>query len=62
MKLLSEWDRIYSKDTRAGASSSRSGPSLFAGPNFGGVANYAVPFDGAKATSTPSGIKDPPPR
>jgi acyl-homoserine-lactone acylase len=22
------------------------------------VANYAVPFDGAKATSTPSGIKD----
>jgi acyl-homoserine-lactone acylase len=23
------------------------------------VANYAVPFDGARATSTPTGIKDP---
>jgi acyl-homoserine-lactone acylase len=58
VKLLTEWDHIYSKDNRAGLLFEE-WARLFAGANFGGVANYAVPFDGAKATSTPSGIKDP---
>ena len=56
--LLSEWDHIYSKDTRAGLLFEE-WAKLFAGPGFGGQANYAVPFDASKATSTPSGIKDP---
>jgi acyl-homoserine lactone acylase PvdQ len=56
--LLSEWDHMYSKDNRAGLLFEE-WARLFAGPNFGGVANYAVPFDGAQAISTPSGIKDP---
>lgn len=56
--LLSEWDRLYSKDNRAGLLFEE-WARLFAGNGFTGVANYAVPFDGARATSTPSGIKDP---
>ena len=58
VKLLSEWDHIYSADNRAGLLFEE-WARLFAGGGFTGVANYAVPFDGAKATSTPSGIKDP---
>jgi acyl-homoserine lactone acylase PvdQ len=58
VKLLSEWDRIYSTDNRAGLLFEE-WARLFAGQGFGGVANYAVPFDTAKAISTPSGIKDP---
>jgi len=58
VKLLSEWDHLYSKDNRAGLLFEE-WARLFAGPGFGGVTNYAVPFDGAQATSTPSGIKDP---
>ncbi len=57
VKLLSEWDHIYSKDNRAGLLFEE-WAKLFAGNGFGGQANYAVPFDGAKATSTPTGIKD----
>jgi acyl-homoserine lactone acylase PvdQ len=56
--LLSEWDHMYSKDNRAGLLFEE-WARLFAGPTFGGQANYAVPFDGAQAISTPSGIKDP---
>jgi acyl-homoserine lactone acylase PvdQ len=56
--LLSEWDHMYSQDNRAGLLFEE-WARLFAGPAFGGQANYAVPFDGAHATSTPSGIKDP---
>ena len=58
VKLLAEWDHIYSKDNRAGLLFEE-WARLFAGNGFNGVANYAVPFDGTKATSTPSGIKDP---
>ncbi|MCX6550500.1 MAG: penicillin acylase family protein, partial [Acidobacteria bacterium] len=58
VKLLSGWDHIYSKDTRAGLLFEE-WARLFAGPAFTGVANYAVPFDAARATSTPTGIKDP---
>ena len=57
VKLLSEWDHLYSTDNRAGLLFEE-WAKLFAGNGFGGQANYAVPFDGAKATSTPTGIKD----
>lgn len=58
VRLLSEWDHIYSKDNRAGLLFEE-WARLFAGPGFTGVANYKVPFDPANATSTPTGIKDP---
>jgi acyl-homoserine lactone acylase PvdQ len=58
VKLLSDWDHIYSADNRAGLLFEEWG-RLFAGNGFGGQANWKVPFDGANATSTPSGIKDP---
>jgi acyl-homoserine-lactone acylase len=58
VKLLSEWDHVYSADNRAGLLFEE-WARLFAGPGFGGQANWKVPFDGANATSTPSGIKDP---
>jgi len=58
VKLLSEWDHIFSKDTRAGLLFEE-WARLFAGPAFTGVANYAVPFDTARATTTPTGVKDP---
>src|SRR5690606_26042766 len=56
--LLSEWDRVYSKENRAGLLFEE-WARLFAGNNFGGQENYAVPFDGARAFSTPAGIRDP---
>ena len=56
--LLSQWDHIYSKDTRAGLLFEE-WARLFAGPQFTGVSNYAVAFDVTKATTTPTGIKDP---
>jgi len=56
--LLSAWDRTYSKENRAGLLFEE-WARLFAGPGYMGVANYAVPFDPARATSTPSGTKDP---
>ncbi len=58
VKLLSEWDHVYSSDNRAGLLFEE-WARLFAGPGFGGQANWKVPFDGANATSTPTGIKDP---
>ena len=58
VKLLSEWDHTYSTENRAGLLFEE-WARLFAGQGFGGQTNYAVPFDGAKATSTPTGIKDP---
>lgn len=58
VKLLSEWDRLYSKDNRAGLLFEE-WARLFAGTGFTGVAHYAVPFDAARATATPTGIKDP---
>lgn len=57
VKLFSDWDHIYSAENRAGLLFEE-WARLFAGPGFTGVANYAVPFDSAKAVSTPSGIKD----
>ena len=58
VKLLTEWDHIYSADTRAGLLFEE-WARLFAGNNFGGQANYKVAFDPAQAISTPTGIKDP---
>ncbi len=58
VKLLSEWDHIFSKETRAGLLFEE-WAKLFAGNAFTGQANWAVPFEGAKAVSTPTGIKDP---
>lgn len=57
VRLLSDWDRTYSKDNRAGLLFEE-WARLFAGPAFTGVANYAVPFDPAQAISTPRGIRD----
>ena len=56
--LLTEWDHVYSKENRAGLLFEE-WARLFAGPSFTGTANYKVPFDPSKATSTPTGIKDP---
>jgi acyl-homoserine lactone acylase PvdQ len=56
--LLAAWDHDYTADNRAGLLFEE-WAKLFAGPAFTGVANYAVPFDPARATSTPTGIKDP---
>lgn len=58
VKLLTEWDHTYSKDTRAGLLFEE-WARLFAGPRFGDTSNYAVPFSADKATSTPYGLKDP---
>jgi acyl-homoserine lactone acylase PvdQ len=58
VQLLSEWDHTYSADNRAGLLFEE-WARLFAGPGFGGQANWKAPFDGANATSTPTGIKDP---
>lgn len=58
VRLLGAWDRHYTADNRAGLLFEE-WARLFAGPGFTGVDNYAVPFDPARATSTPSGIKDP---
>lgn len=58
VKLLSEWDHVYSADNRAGLLFEE-WARLFAGPGFGGQANWRTPFDDANATSTPTGIKDP---
>ncbi len=58
MTLLTDWDHIYSAQNRAGLLFEE-WARLFAGPGFTGQANYKVAFDPAKATSTPSGIKDP---
>ena len=44
--LLSQWDHVYSKDTRAGLLFEE-WARLFAGPQFTGVSNYAVAFDAA---------------
>jgi acyl-homoserine lactone acylase PvdQ len=57
VRLFSEWDHIYSADNKAGLLFEE-WARLFAGSGFTGVANYAVAFDPAKATTTPTGIKD----
>lgn len=58
VKLLTEWDHVYSADNRAGLLFEE-WARLFAGNGFGGQQNWKVAFDGARATSTPNGIKDP---
>jgi acyl-homoserine lactone acylase PvdQ len=58
VKLLTEWDRSFSADSRA-ALLFEEWARQFAGPRFTDVKNYAIPFSNENATSTPSGIKDP---
>lgn len=58
VQLLSAWDREYSKEARAGLLFEEWARS-FAGARFTDTGSYAVPFDPARATSTPTGIKDP---
>jgi acyl-homoserine-lactone acylase len=58
VRLLAAWDRRYTQDTRAGLLFEE-WAKLFAGPVYTDVANYAVPFDDARATSTPAGVRDP---
>jgi acyl-homoserine-lactone acylase len=58
VELLAAWDRRYSSASRAGLLFEE-WARLFAGPDFTGVANYAVTFNAAQALSTPAGIKDP---
>lgn len=58
VRVLSDWDRRYSRDSRAGLLFEE-WARLFAGADFTGTANYATPFDPSRALSTPSGIKDP---
>jgi acyl-homoserine-lactone acylase len=55
---LLAWDREYSRDSRAGLLFEE-WAKLFAGPSFGEVGNFAIPFDPAQAISTPRGIRDP---
>ena len=56
--LLGAWNHDYSADNRAGLLFEE-WAKLFAGPSFTGLANYKVAFDPEKATSTPTGIRDP---
>lgn len=58
VKLLSEWDRNYSKDSRAGLLFEE-WARLFAGPRYVDTANYAVAWTPEAAITTPSGLKDP---
>jgi acyl-homoserine lactone acylase PvdQ len=57
VRLLAAWDHDFTRDSRA-ALLFEEWARAFAGPAFTGVTRYAVPFDPAQATSTPSGIKD----
>lgn len=57
IRLLSEWDRSFTRDSRA-ALLFEEWARLFAGTDFTGTANYATAFDPARALTTPSGIKD----
>jgi acyl-homoserine-lactone acylase len=58
VKLLADWNHDYSQDNRAGLLFEE-WARLFAGRGFLGESGYAQPFDPARATATPSGLKDP---
>ena len=58
VKLLSDWDRNYSKDSRAGLLFEE-WARLFAGPRFVDVENYGTPWTPEAAVTTPYGLKDP---
>jgi acyl-homoserine-lactone acylase len=57
VKLLGDWDRNFTADTRAGLLFEE-WAKLFAGPGFNKQDNYAVKWSLDQAISTPSGIKD----
>ncbi len=57
-RLLSSWDREFSKDSRA-ALLFEEWARLFAGNGFAGQGGYAVPWSLDKPLSTPYGLRDP---
>ena len=58
VKLLSDWDRTFSKENRAGVLFEAWG-KLFAGPRMTGLDGFAVPWSADDPITTPSGLKDP---
>ena len=58
VKVLSEWDRTFSKENRGGVLFEAWG-KLFSGPRMTGQGGFAVPWSAEDPISTPSGLKDP---
>ena len=57
-KLLGDWDRSFSADSRAGLLFEE-WAKLFAGPTFSRQENFATPWTMEQPISTPYGLKDP---
>ena len=58
VQILTDWDRTFSMDNRAGVLFEEWG-KLFAGPRMTGVDGFAVPWSADDPINTPSGLKDP---
>lgn len=58
VEVLSDWDRTFSSDNRAGVLFEE-WAKLFAGPRMTGQAGFAVPWSAEDPINTPSGLKDP---
>lgn len=58
VKLLSDWDRTFSKENRAGVLFEAWG-KLFSGPRMTGQDGFAIPWSADAPITTPSGLKDP---
>jgi acyl-homoserine-lactone acylase len=56
-KLLADWNHDYDSSNRAGLLFEE-WARLFAGRYFGDESGYAQPFDPARATTTPTGLRD----
>ncbi len=57
IEVLSDWDRTFSSDNRAGVLFEE-WAKLFAGPRMTGQAGFAVPWAAEDPINTPSGLKD----
>jgi len=58
VQILSDWDRTFSSDNRAGVLFEE-WAKLFTGPRMTGQAGFAVPWSADDPINTPSGLKDP---
>lgn len=58
VQILSDWDRTFSSDNRAGVLFEE-WAKLFSGPRMTGQAGFAVPWSADDPVNTPSGLKDP---
>ena len=58
VRILTEWDRSFSKENRGGVLFEAWG-KLFAGPRMTGQGGFAVPWSADDPINTPSGLKDP---